>query len=287
VWPCPLSRTSLFVRVSPASVQQLSSGSRSAYASTTLRWRTSSPIACTFSSPARPGAGPHGPANGLAGGAALAVQVIPDGGLGNAVRPGDLGIGLPLCLRTARVTRSSEVSLGPAMGFSLAIGEGWPGCEADSPRSTRISWGARKSLRPQTRRTGLIGAVSRAFTARLRASADVSFLKELVKRKRLPSGWLRSGSAGRTPLFPGVRWARGFLRSYRHLVLRLRVGCRRFATGSCNRSFRGDCSQHIPSRGTAHDSREQLRRGRGSCRRGLVSCEFLAVRATPTNASCC
>src|SRR5262245_19675603 len=45
------------------------------------------------------------------------------------------------------------------------------------------------------------------------------FLKELVKRKRLPSGWLRSGSAGRRPLFPGVRWARGFLLSSRRLVV--------------------------------------------------------------------
>jgi hypothetical protein len=113
------------------------------------------------------------------------------------------------------------------------------------------------------------------------------FLKELVKRKRLPSGWLRNGSAGRAPLFPGVRRARGLLLSYRRLVIRPRDGCRRFATGSCHRSSRGDCSQHIPSRGTAHDSREQLRRGRGPGGRGFVWREFLAVRATPTKASCC
>jgi hypothetical protein len=34
--------------------------------------------------------------------------------------------------------------------------------------------------------------------------------------------------------------------------------------------YRGDCSRHIPSRGTAHDSREQLRRGLGLGRRGFV-----------------
>ena len=64
--------------------------------------------------------------------------------------------------------------------------------------------------------------------------------------------------------------ARGFLRSGCCLVVLFRLGCRRFAAGSCNRSFRGDCSQHIPSRGTAHDNREQLRRGLGLGRRGFV-----------------
>jgi hypothetical protein len=57
--------------------------------------------------------------------------------------------------------------------------------------------------------------------------------------------------------------------------------------GSRNRSFPGDCSQLIPSRGTAHDSREQLCLVVAQGRRGFVWCEFLAVRATPFNASCC
>jgi hypothetical protein len=45
----------------------------------------------------------------------------------------------------------------------------------------------------------------RQFLAALddRERVDVSFLKELVKRKRFPSGWLRNGSAGRMSGFPG------------------------------------------------------------------------------------
>src|SRR4030095_655795 len=50
--------------------------------------------------------------------------------------------------------------------------------------------------------------------------------------------------------------------------------------------FRGDCSQHIPSRGTAHASRAQLCLVLGGGRCVFIWCEFLAVRATPYNASC-
>jgi hypothetical protein len=113
------------------------------------------------------------------------------------------------------------------------------------------------------------------------------FLKELVKRKRFSSGLLRSGSAGRTLRSLRVGRGRGFLHAACSLVVLLRLGCRRFAAGSCHRSFRGDCSQHIPSRGTTHDSREQLRRAIGLGRRGFISCEFLTVRATPSKATCC
>jgi hypothetical protein len=113
------------------------------------------------------------------------------------------------------------------------------------------------------------------------------FLKELVKRKRFSSGLLRSGSVGRTLRSLRVGRARGFLHAGCSLVVLLRLGCRRFAGGSCHRPFRGDCSQHIPSRGTTHDSREQLRRAIGLGRRGFISCEFLTVRATPSKARCC
>jgi hypothetical protein len=45
-----------------------------------------------------------------------------------------------------------------------------------------------------------------------------------------------------------------------------------------------DCSPTIPSRGTAHDCDEQLCRETADA--DLSQCEFLAVRATPYNASC-
>jgi hypothetical protein len=48
----------------------------------------------------------------------------------------------------------------------------------------------------------------------------------------------------------------------------------------------GDCSLHIPSPSTAHDHRKQLcQLPRGRC--GFIWCEFLAARATPSNATCC
>src|SRR5437773_7788155 len=82
------------------------------------------------------------------------------------------------------------------------------------------------------------------------------FLKESVKRERSPSRSLRNGSAlGGCLLF----WL---------ILLDCRCNCLFalvsvvVATGSCNRSFQGDCSQHIPSRGTVRRNGEQL------CRRG-------------------
>ena len=50
---------------------------------------------------------------------------------------------------------------------------------------------------------------------------------------------------------------------------------------------RRDCSQLIPSQGTAHDSREQLRPVTDPGRCGRIWCEFLTVRATLTKATCC
>src|SRR5262249_62019772 len=111
------------------------------------------------------------------------------------------------------------------------------------------------------------------------------FLKESVKRKRFPPGLLRTGSArrqSRVLLTPK-------LRSIRVLtvvtVSGIRLDCRRYGK---LRSFfsKRDCSQHIPSQGTAHEQREQLGpvMAPGRCRR--IWCEFLAVRATPSTATC-
>src|SRR5262249_36686261 len=50
--------------------------------------------------------------------------------------------------------------------------------------------------------------------------------------------------------------------------------------------FQRDCSQHIPSQSTARDHCERLRPVVGPGRCGFIWCEFLAVRATPTKASC-
>jgi hypothetical protein len=51
--------------------------------------------------------------------------------------------------------------------------------------------------------------------------------------------------------------------------------------------FRRDCSQHIPSQGTAHDDREQLCPLTEPGRCGRIWCEFLTERATPSRATCC
>src|SRR5262249_10982488 len=51
--------------------------------------------------------------------------------------------------------------------------------------------------------------------------------------------------------------------------------------------FRRDCSQHIPSQGTAHENREQLCPVTDPGRCGRIWCEFLTVRATPSKATCC
>ncbi len=113
------------------------------------------------------------------------------------------------------------------------------------------------------------------------------FLKESVKRKRSPSGFFRNGSA----------W-RGYVLACVHGRVNDSDGCGCHCFGvfvsvvvASLREvaivlFSGDCSQHIPSRGTAHDSREQLCLviGRGRC--VFIWCEFLAVRATPYRASC-
>ena len=70
-------------------------------------------------------------------------------------------------------------------------------------------------------------------------------------------GWLRNGSAGRSHEFFRLRWSRGTLRSARCLCFGARLGCRRYGKLQSFFSDR-DCSQLIPSQGTAHDYREQL-----------------------------
>ena len=50
---------------------------------------------------------------------------------------------------------------------------------------------------------------------------------------------------------------------------------------------RRDCSQLIPSQGTAHDTREQFYPVTDPGRCGRIWCEFLTVRATLTKATCC
>ena len=76
------------------------------------------------------------------------------------------------------------------------------------------------------------------------------------------------------------------LRASRYLCFRVRLGCRRYGK---LRSFfsKRDCSQHIPSQGTAHENREQLCLVRDPGRCGRIWCEFLTVRATPSRATCC
>ena len=49
---------------------------------------------------------------------------------------------------------------------------------------------------------------------------------------------------------------------------------------------RRDCSQLIPSQGTAHDHREQLGPETDPGRCGRIWCEFLTARATPYTATC-
>jgi hypothetical protein len=49
---------------------------------------------------------------------------------------------------------------------------------------------------------------------------------------------------------------------------------------------RRDCSQHIPSQGTAHDDRGQLGPATDPGRCGRIWCEFLTARATPYTATC-
>jgi hypothetical protein len=110
------------------------------------------------------------------------------------------------------------------------------------------------------------------------------FLKEFVKRKRFPSGFLRNGSAWRNRLFC---WFVGRDKSCVVSVVAFRDSSRLSSPREVAIVlFRGDCSQHIPSRGTAHDNREQLCLviGRGRC--GFIWCEFLTVWATPSKASC-
>src|SRR5262249_9915608 len=110
------------------------------------------------------------------------------------------------------------------------------------------------------------------------------FLKEFVKRKRFSSDRLRNGSAerGSRPFGfvgrgPGrARAAVTFRASSRLSSLR------EVAIVLCRR----DCSQLIPSPGTAHGVREQLGPVTAPGRCGRIWCEFLAVRATPYTATC-
>jgi hypothetical protein len=94
------------------------------------------------------------------------------------------------------------------------------------------------------------------------------FLKEPVKGKRFLSGFLRNGSARRTfPIHPFV----GHDESCPLTV----ITCSDPSRLSSLREvaivlFKRDCSQHIPSQGTAHDSRGQLRPVTGQMRIYLV-----------------
>src|SRR5205809_5347519 len=89
------------------------------------------------------------------------------------------------------------------------------------------------------------------------------FLKEPVKQKRSSFGFLRSGSAPRSCLFLLV----GLLVTANRVqfIVALAVivfGFVSVVVASLREIaivlFRGDCSQHIPSRGTAHANGEQL-----------------------------
>jgi hypothetical protein len=71
-------------------------------------------------------------------------------------------------------------------------------------------------------------AASGMEAASERASGFRPFLKEFVKRKRFSPGWLRNGSARRRSRTLRVRRARRFPRSYCCVVLRARLGCRRY-----------------------------------------------------------
>jgi hypothetical protein len=109
------------------------------------------------------------------------------------------------------------------------------------------------------------------------------FLKEFVKRKRFPPGCSVTGAWGEVanssgslavlnPAFSlSLFRASSRLSSLREVAI---VLCRR------------DCSQHIPSQGTAHDNRKQLCPVTAPDRCGRIWCEFLAVRATPYTATC-
>ena len=82
------------------------------------------------------------------------------------------------------------------------------------------------------------------------------------------------GFVGRAPcraLAAVTFWASSRLSSLREVAI---VLCRR------------DCSQLIPSQGTAHDRREQLGPVTGPGRCGRIWCEFLTARATPYTATC-
>jgi hypothetical protein len=116
----------------------------------------------------------------------------------------------------------------------------------------------------------------------LQSQKHGTFLKESVKRKRFFSGFLRTNCVfAFSPVFP--------IQMYGSFVVIgcfwRRLGCRRY--GKLQSFFSiGDCSQHIPSRGAAHDHREQLCRVLVMADADLSSCEFLPVRATPFTASC-
>jgi hypothetical protein len=80
------------------------------------------------------------------------------------------------------------------------------------------------------------------------------FLKEFVKRKIVSLRVLRNGSAGRSGRLFLVM---GVLADNGSQSIWIRLGCRRH--GKLQSFFlTRDCSQHIPSRGTAHDKREQF-----------------------------
>src|SRR5262245_44365135 len=105
--------------------------------------------------------------------------------------------------------------------------------------------------------------VSRQRTCLWLLRAMCPFLKEFVKQKRFSSGWLRNGSVGAHVAFSSGSAAviPALLPSSRYRAPS------RLSSLRCGKlqSFfsQRDCSQHIPSRGTVHDNREQLRRGLG------------------------
>ena len=113
------------------------------------------------------------------------------------------------------------------------------------------------------------------------------FLKEFVKRNRVSAHRLRNGSAERGSRPFRVCWPRSMPRSCRCHFFGLRASSRlsslrEVAIVLCRR----DCSQLIPSQGTAHDHREQLGPVTDPGRCGRIWCEFLTARATPYTATC-
>src|SRR5262245_12564142 len=108
----------------------------------------------------------------------------------------------------------------------------------------------------------------RAAALKGRAPTAISFktasacrtVPERVSQAEIVFPWVNAHRQRGAQVGPSsVRWSRRILLAYRRLIIGIRLGCRRFASGSCHRSFhKRDCSQHIPSRGAARGYRERL-----------------------------